>query len=65
MTATAACIVLGLFVALFLRMKAIKVWGALLCVAFGMALAASPVGPTIGGLLADLGTWAYVQLRLI
>jgi hypothetical protein len=63
MTVTATCIVLGLFVALLLKMKAIKFWGALVCVVFGITLAASPIGPSIGSALADTGTWAYDQLR--
>ncbi|MGL5823522.1 MAG: hypothetical protein ACRCY9_14035 [Phycicoccus sp.] len=65
MSTAAACIVLGLLVAVFIKTKAIKLWGGLHCVVFGITLAASPVGPAIGGVLADLGGWAYEQLRAV
>jgi hypothetical protein len=45
------------------KTKAVKFWGAVLCTVFGITLAASPIGPTVGGLLGDAGTWAYEQLR--
>jgi hypothetical protein len=59
----AACIVLGSLVVLMVKTKAVKFWGAVLCTVFGITLAASPIGPTIGGLLSDAGLWAYEQLR--
>lgn len=61
----AASVVLGLLVALLIKARAIKFWGALLCIVFGVALAASPIGPTVGGLLGQLGTWTYDQLRAV
>jgi hypothetical protein len=65
MSAAAACVVLGLLVALLIKTKAVKFWGGLVCIVFGITLAASPIGPTIGGLLAQMGTWAYDQLRSV
>lgn len=63
MSVAAACIVLGLLVVLLVKTKAMRFWGALLCTVFGVTLAASPLGPTLGGLLGDLGTWTFEQLR--
>ncbi|MGL5825095.1 MAG: hypothetical protein ACRCYU_09815 [Nocardioides sp.] len=65
MSAAAACIVLGVLVAVLIKTKAIKLWGGLLCVVFGITLAASPIGPGVGGVLADVGGWAYDQLRAV
>lgn len=65
MTVTATCIILGLFVALLIKMKAVKVGGAIVCALFGITLAASPIGPSIGEVLTDSGTWAFEQLRSI
>lgn len=65
MSAAATCVILGLLVALLVKTKAVKFWGGLVCVVFGVTLAASPIGPTVGGLLADLGSWAYEQLRSV
>jgi hypothetical protein len=63
MSSAAACIVLGVLLAVMVKTKAVKFWGAVLCTVFGITLAASPIGPTVGGLLGDAGTWAYEQLR--
>jgi hypothetical protein len=63
MSSAAACIVLGLLVALLVKTNAVKFWGALMCTVFGVTLAASPLGPTPGRLLGDLGTWIFGQLR--
>jgi hypothetical protein len=65
MSVAAACIVLGLLVVLLVKTKAIKFWGALLCTVFGVTLAASPIGPTLGGLLGDFGSWTFEQLRAV
>jgi hypothetical protein len=65
MSVAAACIVLGVLVALLVKTKAIKFWGALLCTVFGVTLAASPIGPTLGGLLGAFGSWTFEQLRAV
>lgn len=65
MSAAATCVVLGLLVALLVKTKAVKFWGGLVCVVFGVTLAASPIGPTVGGLLASVGSWAYEELRSV
>lgn len=65
MSSAAACIVLGLLVVLLIKTKAVKFWGGMVCVVFGVTLAASPIGPTVGGLLANLGSWTYEQLRSV
>ncbi|MGL4176372.1 MAG: hypothetical protein ACRCSN_09880 [Dermatophilaceae bacterium] len=65
MSAAAACIILGVLVAVLIKTKVIKLWGGLLCVVFGITVAASPVGPAVGDVLADVGGWAYAQLRAV
>jgi hypothetical protein len=65
MSVAAACIVLCALVVLMVKTKAVKLWGAVLCTIFGITIAASPIGPTVGGLLSDAGTWAYEQLRAV
>ena len=65
MSVAAACIVLGLLLALLVKTKAVKFWGALLCTVFGVTLAASPIGSALGGVLGDLGTWIFEQLSAV
>ena len=65
MSVAAACIVLGLLVALLVKTKTVKFWGALLCTVFGVTLAASPIGAALGGVLGDLGTWIFEQLSAV
>ena len=65
MSLVAICIVLGILVAILVRAKAIRAWGALLCIAFGVTLAASPMGQYLSQVLHTVGTWAMTQLRAV
>ena len=65
MSVTAAAIVLGALVVLLIKTRAVRALGATICIVFGVTLAASPIGPVVGTVLADAGTWAYAQLRTV
>jgi len=65
MSLVAICIVLGVLVALMIKAKAIRAWGALLCIAFGVTLAASPMGQYLSAALHAVGSWAMTQLRAV
>lgn len=65
MTLVAISIVLGLLVALMVKAKAIRAWGAVLCIAFGVTLAASPMGQYLSAALHAAGSWAMTQLRAV
>lgn len=65
MSLVAICIVLGALVALMIKSKSIKAWGALLCISFGVTLAASPMGHYLSDVLHTVGTWAMTQLSAV
>lgn len=65
MSIVAICIVLGVFVALMVKTRAVKLGGALLCIAFGITLAASPIGLFFSDVLHTMGTWVLTQLRAV
>lgn len=61
MSLVAICIVLGVLVAILVKAKAMRAWGALLCIAFGVTLAASPMGQYLSQVLHTVGTWAMTS----
>lgn len=65
MSLVAICIVLSVLVAILVKAKAIRAWGALLCIAFGVTLAASRMGQYLSQVLHTVGTWAMTQLRAV
>ncbi|HET7388895.1 MAG TPA: hypothetical protein VFJ19_19755 [Nocardioidaceae bacterium] len=65
MSVTAAAILLGLLVVAMVKTRWLRFSGALVCVAFGIALAASPIGPAVGTALGQVGTWLYAQLQAV
>lgn len=65
MSMVAATILLGLLVAGLIKTRWVRASGAVACVAFGVVLAASPVGPAVTDALAEVGGWAYTQLQTV
>jgi len=65
MSLVAICIVLGVLVAVLVKARAIRAGGALLCILFGVTLAASPMGQYLSQVLHTVGTWAMTQLRSV
>lgn len=63
MSVTAAALVLGALVVLLVRTRWVRSSGAVVCVVFGMVLAASPVGAASADVLGSVGSWAYDSLR--
>lgn len=65
MSVAAVGIVLGALVLMLLKTKWVKPSGALVCIVFGVVLAAGPAGPAVGDALSGVGDWAYAQLRTV
>ena len=63
MSVLAATIVLGLLVAGLIKTRWVRASGAVVCVAFGIALAPSPMGTTVTDGVGQVGTWIYQQLQ--
>jgi hypothetical protein len=62
MSVVGTAIVLGLLVALLLRMKIARFSVVLVCVLFGLVLGATPIGDSVNQALTLLGAWAWRQL---
>jgi hypothetical protein len=65
MSVLAATLMLGALVVGLIRTRWVRFSGALVCVAFGIALAASPMGPSVTNAAGDVGSWAYQQLQSV
>lgn len=62
MTVVGAAVVLGLLVALMLKMRIARVSVAIVCVLFGLVLGATPIGDSVNQALTSLGQWTWRQL---
>lgn len=60
---TAVAVLLGAFVVFMVKTRWVRGSGALVCVLFGLVLAASPAGPAVGSVLGDVGDWTWTTLR--
>ena len=58
MSLVAVAVVLGLVVALLVKMKQVGIGAALVCTSFGVLLALSPVGPAVYDGMTTVGGWA-------
>jgi hypothetical protein len=65
MSVAATGLVLGALVVLLMKTKWVRPSGALVCVVFGVVLAAGPAGPTVSQALHSVGDWTYAQLRTV
>lgn len=62
MSLLALAVVLGLLIALFVKAKWVRPVPGLVCVAFGVLLAAGPAGPPFLTALSDAGDWVSSSL---
>ena len=62
MSILALGVVLGLLIVLFMRAKWVRPVPGLVCIAFGVILAAGPVGPPVMTALSDAGDWVSSSL---
>ena len=62
MSVVGAAVVLGLLVAVLLRMKIARASVAIVCVLFGLVLGATPIGAGVNHALTSLGHWLWAQL---
>jgi hypothetical protein len=65
MSMTAVAVLLGVLVAFMVKSRWVRASGAVVCVLFGLVLAASPAGPAVGSVIGDVGAWAWATLRQI
>ena len=63
MSVVGAAVILGLIVALLLKMKVARVSVVIVCVLFGLTLGATPIGDGVNHALSELGGWLAGQLR--
>lgn len=63
MSLVAIAVVLGLLIVLFVKAKWVQPIPGLVCVLFGVLLAAGPVGPPLQGYVVDAGTWVDHSLK--
>lgn len=57
MSLVAISVVLGLLIVLFMKARWVQPLPGLVCVLFGVLLAAGPVGPPLQDFAADAGAW--------
>jgi hypothetical protein len=62
MSVVGTAVVLGLLVALLLRMRVARASVAVVCVLFGLVLGATPIGDGVNRALTTLGSWVWAQL---
>lgn len=57
-----AAVILGVLVALLLRMKIARVSVVIVCVLFGLVLGSTPIGDRVNDAVTSLGAWSWKQL---
>ena len=62
MSVVGATVVLGLLVALLLRMKIARFSVVLVCVLFGLVLGSTPIGDSVNAAVTMFGAWCWRQL---
>lgn len=58
MSVVGVAVVLGLVVALMLKLRVARASAAIVCILFGLVLGASPVGHLVYSTTAKVGQWA-------
>lgn len=62
MSVVGAAVVLGLLVAVMLKMKIARATVVIVCVLFGLVVGATPIGDGVNEALTSLGDWVWRQL---
>ncbi|MDN5805130.1 MAG: hypothetical protein L0H26_11190 [Microlunatus sp.] len=62
MSVVAVALVLGLLVALLIKWKIVRGFGALVCILFGLVLAATPIGEGVLDVVTSIGDFAAAQV---
>jgi len=62
MSLLAIAVVLGALIVLFMKAKWVRPGSGLVCIVFGVLLAAGPAGPPIQGAVVDAGNWVDTSL---
>lgn len=63
MSVVATAVLLGLLVLALLRTRLLGALGAVVCVLFGLVLAATPAGPAVTDVTGQVGDWAFSTLQ--
>ena len=63
MSMTAVAVLLGVLVVFMIKSRWVRASGAIVCVLFGLVLSASPAGPAVASVIADVGHWSWTTLR--
>lgn len=61
MSVVGAAILLGLLVVALIRLRALRLGAAVVCVLFGLVLGVTPIGQPVESGLTALGQWLWVQ----
>ena len=62
MSVVGTAIVLGLLVAVMVKMRIARASVVIVCVLFGLVLGATPIGDGVNRALTALGSWVWAQL---
>ena len=62
MSVVGTAIVLGILVAVMLKMRIARASVVIVCVLFGLVLGATPIGDGVNRALTALGAWVWAQL---
>ncbi len=62
MSVVGTAIVLGLLVALMLKMRIARASVVIVCVLFGLVLGATPIGDGVNHALTSFGHWVWARL---
>jgi hypothetical protein len=65
MSVLALSVVLGALIALFVRAKWVRPAPGVVCVLFGVLVAAGPAGPALLGWLSGAGAWVTSSLSTL
>lgn len=62
MTVVAVALILGLLIAVMVKMKIARIPVVLVCVLFGLTLGMSPIGDAVNHGLSQFGAWLAAQV---
>ena len=62
MTVVAVAVILGLLIAVMVKMKVARIPVVVVCVLFGLTLGMSPIGDAVNHGLSQFGAWLAAQV---
>ena len=65
MSVVGASVVLGLIIVVLLKLRAVRLSAALVCILFGLVLGVTPIGGAVNDGVEQVGAWLWKQVSTL